>query len=90
MTQSSFFDEYRIEGKDDTGAILMSISPENLAKSLLNTMCASSVKVKLAKKQTACLSVEIALPSAGKCRVLHLKIHLICLTMMEEIYVHRI
>ena len=66
MTQSSYFDEYRIEGKDDTGAILMSVSPEILAKSLCNTLGASSVKVKLAKKQSACLSVEIALPSPGK------------------------
>ena len=66
VTQSSYFDEYRIEGKDDTGAILMSVSPEILAKSLCNTLGASSVKVKLAKKQSACLSVEIALPSPGK------------------------
>ena len=44
----------------------MSVSPEILAKSLCNTLGASSVKVKLAKKQSACLSVEIALPSPGE------------------------
>ena len=65
MTQSTFFDEFKLEGKDDTGAILMSVNPDNLAKSLFNTNTANSVKIKLAKKQVACLSVEIALPSAG-------------------------
>ncbi|XP_063678788.1 checkpoint protein HUS1-like [Bolinopsis microptera] len=89
VTQSSFFDEYRIEGKDDKGAILMSVSPENLSKSLCNTMNASSVKIKLAKKQSACLSVEIALPSPGGSGIQRLvthdvPVHLIPLTHWAE------
>ena len=65
VVQSSFFDEYRIEGKDNTGMIVMNLSPDNLAKALSNAANATSVKIKLAKKQAACLSIEIAVPITG-------------------------
>jgi len=65
INQSNFFDEYKLEGKDDTGQILMNISPDNLSKALRNCANATTVKIKLSKKQVACISVEIALPAQG-------------------------
>ena len=45
--------------------IVMNLSPDNLAKALSNAANATSVKIKLAKKQAACLSIEIAVPITG-------------------------
>ncbi|XP_073237036.1 checkpoint protein HUS1-like [Porites lutea] len=63
LTQSNFFDEYRIEGKDETNNIYLELMPENLTRAMKSAASAQAVKIKLAKKHTPCLTFEITLPS---------------------------
>ena len=57
--QSNIFDEYRIEGKDERNEIYLELNMEQLSRALKSTLNAQMVKIKLTKKQGACLSVEI-------------------------------
>lgn len=59
LTQSNIFDEYRIEGKDDRNEIYLEISLEQLSRALKTALNAQVVKIKLTKRQGACLTVEI-------------------------------
>ncbi|KAJ7384136.1 DNA damage checkpoint control protein [Desmophyllum pertusum] len=63
LTQSNFFDEYRIEGKDETNNIYLELAPDNLARAMKSAGNAQAVKIKLTKKHTPCLTFEITLPS---------------------------
>ena len=61
--QSNFFDEYRIEGKDETNNIYLELVPENLTRAMKSAGNAQAVKIKLTKKHTPCLTFEITLVS---------------------------
>ena len=63
--QSNFFDEYRIEGKDDTNNIYLELMPDNLTRAMKSAASAQSVKIKLTKKHTPCLTFEITLVSCN-------------------------
>lgn len=65
--QSNFFDEYRIEGKDETNNIYLELVPENLARAMKSAGSAQAVKIKLTKKHTPCLTFEVTLVSAKYC-----------------------
>ena len=53
------FDEYRIEGKDDRNEIYLEINLDQLNRALKSTLNAHAVKIKLTKKQGACLTIDI-------------------------------
>ena len=57
--QSNFFDEYRIEGKDETNQIYLELNVDQLSRALKSTLGAQVVKIKLTKKQGAFITVEI-------------------------------
>ena len=59
IMQSNIFDEYRIEGKDDRNEIYLEVNLEQLSRALKTTLNAQVVKIKLAKRQGACLTVEL-------------------------------
>ena len=59
--QSNFFDEYRIEGKDETNNIYLELMPDNLMRAMKSASSAQAVKIKLTKKHTPCLTFEITL-----------------------------
>lgn len=61
--QSNFFDEYRIEGKDETNNIYLELVPENLTRAMKSAGNAQAVKIKLTKKHTPCLTFEVTLVS---------------------------
>lgn len=63
INQGDFFDEYRIEGKDDKNEIYLEVVNENLLRAMKSGQNAQSIKIKLTKKQTPCLTFEISLPS---------------------------
>jgi HUS1 checkpoint protein len=63
LTQSNIFDEYRIEGKDERNEIYLELSLEHLSRALRTSLNAQVVKIKLTKRQGACLSVEIVQPT---------------------------
>lgn len=63
VTQSNFFEEYRIEGKDESNNIYLELIPENLMRAMKSASSAQAVKIKLTKKHTPCLTFEITLPS---------------------------
>jgi len=65
--QSNFFDEYRIEGKDETNNIYLELVPENLTRAMKSAGSAQAVKIKLTKKHTPCLTFEITLVSVKYC-----------------------
>lgn len=64
--QSNFFDEYRIEGKDETNNIYLELVPENLTRAMKSAGSAQAVKIKLTKKHTPCLTFEITLVSVAR------------------------
>ncbi|XP_057293140.1 checkpoint protein HUS1-like isoform X3 [Hydractinia symbiolongicarpus] len=61
INQGDFFDEYRIEGKDDRNEIYLEVVNENLLRAMKSGQNAQSIKIKLTKKQTPCLTFEISL-----------------------------
>ena len=61
LFQSNFFDEYRIEGKDETNNIYLELAPDNLTRAMKSAGSAQAVKIKLTKKHTPCLTFEITL-----------------------------
>lgn len=63
--QSNFFDEYRIEGKDETNNIYLELVPENLTRAMKSAGSVQAVKIKLTKKHTPCLTFEITLVSVS-------------------------
>ena len=63
LFQSNFFEEYRIEGKDETNNIYLELMPDNLTRAMKSASSAQAVKIKLTKKHTPCLTFEITLVS---------------------------
>lgn len=63
LNQGNLFEEFRLEGKDQENNIYLELNPENLAKAMKSAQNAQTVKIKLTKKHTACLTFEIILPS---------------------------
>ena len=61
--QGDFFDEYRIEGKDESNEIYLEVINENLVRAMKSAQNAQSVKIKLTKKQSPCLTFEVTLVS---------------------------
>ena len=61
--QGDFFDEYRIEGKDASNEIYLEVINENLVRAMKSAQNAQSVKIKLTKKQSPCLTFEVTLVS---------------------------
>ncbi|XP_031561575.1 checkpoint protein HUS1-like [Actinia tenebrosa] len=63
LTQGNIFDEYRIEGVDESNNIYLELVPENLSRAMRSAGSAQAVKIKLTKKHTPCFTFEITLPS---------------------------
>lgn len=64
LPQGHFFDEYAMEGvSEEDNEIYLELSPENLMKALKTTQSAKWVKIKLTKKHSPCLTVEVDLPT---------------------------
>ena len=57
--QDNLFDEYRIEGKDERNEIYLDVTLDLLSRALRSSLNASLLKIKLTKKQGACLTLEI-------------------------------
>lgn len=58
LLQQNVFDEFRIEGKDDRNEIYLEVMMDLLSHALKSSLNASMLKIKLAKKQGACLTLE--------------------------------
>lgn len=65
--QVNLFEEFRIEGKDEHNNIYLELNPDNLAKAMKSAQNAQTVKIKLTKKHTACLTFEIILVRKDSC-----------------------
>ncbi|XP_052398164.1 checkpoint protein HUS1 [Carassius gibelio] len=64
LSQGNFFDEFQLEGVSaDANEILLEVAPENLSRALKTAQNAKSVKIKLTKKSSACLTLAAELPS---------------------------
>jgi len=63
LQQQDFFDEYRIEGKDERNEIYLEIVADNLVRAMRSAQNSQSLKLKLTRKQTSCLTFEVSLPS---------------------------
>ena len=62
--QSNFFDEYRMEGvAEDANEIYLEVTPDDIVRSMKTAHAAKSVKIKLTKKFSPCLTFEIELVS---------------------------
>ena len=61
--QGDFFDEYRIEGKDERNEIYLEIITDNLVRAMKSAQNSQALKIKLTRKQTACLTFEVSLVS---------------------------
>ena len=71
LFQSNFFEEYRIEGKDESNNIYLELIPENLMRAMKSASSAQAVKIKLTKKHAPCLTFEITLVSEAALIVLY-------------------
>lgn len=61
------FDLYICEGKsEEENFILLEFQPDTLHKALKSNQNAKNVRLRLTKRQTACLTVELDLPSVSK------------------------
>ncbi|XP_006821568.1 checkpoint protein HUS1-like [Saccoglossus kowalevskii] len=64
MIQANFFDEYNMDGVSaEFNEIYLDIIGENIMRALKSAQSAKSVKVKLTKKHTPCLTFDVQLPS---------------------------
>ena len=64
LAQSHFFNEYNMDGvSEDANEIYLDVIPENLLRCMKAAQNAKSVKLKLTKKHTPCLTFEVELPS---------------------------
>jgi len=66
LSQSHFFDEFAMEGvSSEANEIYLEVSPDLLLRSLRTAHAAKWLKLKLTKKHTPCLTMEIDLPSGS-------------------------
>lgn len=64
IKQENFFDEYQMDGVNkEFNEIYLEYVTENLSRALKSAQSAKSLKIKLTKKQSPCLTLEIELPS---------------------------
>jgi len=63
LNQTDFFEEFRIEGKNDSNFIYLEVINENIVRAMKSGQNAQSIKIKLTNKQIPCLTFEISLPS---------------------------
>lgn len=64
IPQDTIFQEYNMQGVSaEFNEIYLEVVIEHLVRALKSSQAAKSLKIKLAKKQTPCLSLEIELPS---------------------------
>ncbi|KAL5010696.1 hypothetical protein ScPMuIL_013001 [Solemya velum] len=64
LPQGHFFDEYAMEGVcQEANEIYLELAPENLVKALKTAQNAKWIKIKLTKKNTPYLTVEVDLPT---------------------------
>ncbi|XP_065920705.1 checkpoint protein HUS1-like isoform X2 [Dysidea avara] len=63
LSQENFFDDYKIEGKDENNEIYLEVALDQLSRTLKTAHNAQVVKIKLVKKQGAFLMVEVIQPS---------------------------
>ena len=61
LFQDDYFEDFRIEGKDNSNMIYLEVINENLLRALKSGQSAQSIKIKLIKKQTPCLMFEVSL-----------------------------
>lgn len=66
LPQGHFFDEFAMEGVSaEANEIYLEMAPENLVKALRTGQMAKWIKIKLTKKHTPCITVEVDLPTLG-------------------------
>ncbi|KAK8769308.1 hypothetical protein V5799_014226 [Amblyomma americanum] len=64
IPQDTLFQEYNMQGvSEEFNEIYLDVVADHIVKALKSAAAAKSLKVKLTKKQTPCLSFEIELPS---------------------------
>ena len=59
ILQENLFDEFRIEGKDERNEIYLEVVMDLFLRALKSSLNATVVKIKLTKKQGACITVEV-------------------------------
>ena len=74
ILQQDFFDEYRIEGKDERNEIYLEIVTDNLVRAMKSAQNSQAVKLKLTRKQTSCITFEVTLVSLDSARFLLTKV----------------
>lgn len=79
VLQNDFFDEYRIEGKDERNEIYLEIVTDNLVRAMKSAQNSQAVKMKLTRKQTSCLTFEVSLVCFGILMFLNTEIRNICI-----------
>ncbi|XP_070535668.1 checkpoint protein HUS1-like [Ptychodera flava] len=64
LVQANFFDEYNMDGVSATdNEIFLDVTLDNVVRALKSAQSAKSLKIKLTKKHTPCLTFDIELPS---------------------------
>ncbi|XP_064644167.1 checkpoint protein HUS1-like [Lineus longissimus] len=64
LMQSHFFNEYSMDGvSEEDNEIYLEVCPDSLTRSLKSAQNAKTVKIKLTKRHTSCITFEIELPS---------------------------
>jgi len=72
LLQDCLFEEYRIEGKDERNEIYLDVTMDLLSRALRSSLNASLLKIKLTKKQGACLTLEI-MKVGGLCMMIGIR-----------------
>ncbi|XP_077993631.1 checkpoint protein HUS1-like [Glandiceps talaboti] len=64
LFQGNFFDQYNMDGvSPEANEIFLDLTLDNMVKALKSAQTAKSVKIKLTKKRSPCLTFDIELPS---------------------------
>ncbi|RDD45634.1 Checkpoint protein HUS1 [Trichoplax sp. H2] len=71
IQQETLFDDYRIEGKDNSNRIFLELITDNFARALKSIQFGVvSVKIRLTKKYTPCLTIEIVTAYGNSNRII--------------------
>ena len=63
IQQNKYFDDYHIEGRDERNEIYLECNLEQLSRALKSAQNAQLLKIKLARKEGAILSIEVIQPT---------------------------